>query len=160
MKTVLFVCTGNVFRSLTAEMALAREISRQGQESAFSAASVGIKVGGALIVPELREIWAQRGLDPGDRGSTPATPELLDGAAAVVSMARNHKDALHATFGCASELFNQLAIGEDRSVDDLGEALPDFQDRPDAARQFLSDTVDHIIRHTPALLDTVRSTSG
>ena len=159
MRTILFVCTGNVFRSLTAELALAREINRQGRETTFAASSAGIGVGGAHIVPELREIWAQRGLDPGDRGSRPVTPELLEGTAVVVSMARNHQDALRETFGCASELYNQLAVGEDRSIDDVCEAMPDFRDRPEEVRQFLADTVDYIIRNMPALLSAVVSTT-
>jgi protein-tyrosine phosphatase len=157
MESILFVCTGNVFRSLTAELALAREISSQGRESTFSAASAGIGVGGALIVPELREIWAQRGLDPGDRGSRPVTSELLENAIAVVSMARNHQEALHSTFGCTSDLFNQLALGEDLSVDDVGEAMPDHRDRPGDVRQFMADTVDHILKNTPALFSAVLS---
>ena len=160
MRTILFVCTGNVFRSLTAELALAREISRQGRETAFTASSAGIGVGGARIVPELREIWAQRGLDPVDRGSQPVTPELLKDATVVVSMARNHQDALRETYGCESRLYNLLAVGEDRSIDDVGEAMPDFRDRPEDVRQFLADTVDHIIRNTPALLSAVMSTTA
>ena len=157
MNTILFVCTGNVFRSLTADMALAREIRRQGLESSVTAASAGLNTEGAHLVPELRTIWGRHGLDAGDHVPTQVTPEIIGQASVVIAMAENHQELLHAEYGCDAPLFNRLAIGQDRSVDDLGEALPDFRERPEDARRFLSDTVDHIVRNTPALLQAIRA---
>ena len=158
MKTILFICTGNVFRSFTAELALAREIGRQGLDASSQAASAGTGTAGAHIVPDLYEIWAARGLDPGDHAPRAVSQHILDRAAAVISMAQNHREVLRTAFGSESVLFNRIANGEDRSVDDVGEALPDFRQQPDAVRRFMEDTVDHIINSTPALLAAVTRT--
>ena len=158
MKTILFICTGNVFRSFTAELALAREICRQGLDATFEAASAGTATGGAHIVPELHEIWAGRDLDPGEHEPRPVDPGILEQAAAVISMAENHREALLSDFGCRSVLFNRIATGQDRSIDDVGEALPDYRENPDAVRRFMENTVDHIIDSTPAVLAAVART--
>lgn len=160
MKTILFICTGNVFRSFTAELALAREIDRQGLGDTFQAASAGTGTGGAYIVPDLYDIWADRGLDPGEHHPRPVKQDILDEAAAIISMATNHQETLLSEFGCESLLYNQLANGDDRSVDDVGEALPDYRESPEAVRRFMEDTVDHIINSTPALLNAVGGTQA
>ena len=60
MRRVLFVCTGNIFRSLTAEYALRRAL---GDGSDLLVASAGTEDFPHVIRPVVRDYLLARGLD-------------------------------------------------------------------------------------------------
>ena len=60
MADVLFVCTGNIFRSLTAEYALRREL---GADSRFVVASAGTDDYPYVVRPNVHDYLLSKGLD-------------------------------------------------------------------------------------------------
>ena len=124
MRSILFVCTGNVFRSMIAEFALKAALGPGPRYHVSSA--------GALAVPQ--EIWAfvrdrlrARGIDPTDHRPRRLTPEILDAADLVIAMGLDHRDHIKECFEKDAVLFNQLCCGKEESVLDIFEAVPDWR---------------------------------
>jgi protein-tyrosine phosphatase len=74
MPAVLFVCTGNIFRSMIAEYALKKEL---GPNSPYAANSAGTHAEPQAIVPLVAECLAQRGIDPSPHRQRRIDPELF-----------------------------------------------------------------------------------
>jgi len=100
-QSVLFVCTGNVFRSVTAEYALKARLGA-GMSCVVSSAGIDAK-------PQSMHDWVQsrlreKGADPAGHVQRQLTRELVKAADFVVAMGREHQvsfgNNLDETFPC------------------------------------------------------------
>jgi protein-tyrosine phosphatase len=85
---VLFICTGNVCRSPTAEALLRHGAAERGLEIAVC--SGGTLGGGLFVPPELIAVTKPYGLDLSAHASVQVEPEVLLDADLVLGMAREH----------------------------------------------------------------------
>ncbi len=155
-RSVLFVCTGNIFRSLTAEYALKQHL---GPQSGYFVGSAGIEARPQSIHPLVRAMLQNRGSDPAGHVQRRLTQSLLDQADCVVAMGRDHQEALQRLFGLIVPLFNQICFGRDEPILDVHEALPDWEQNEEQARAYVRSVVDHIydaIPHFAARLPHLR----
>lgn len=136
-RSVLFVCTGNIFRSLTAEYALKQHLGSQRGDFVGSA---GIEATPQLIHPFVRALLLERGADPAGHIQRKLTQSL-----------RDHQEALRRSFGLAVPLFNQICFGRDEPILDVHEALPDWKQNDAQARAYVRSVVDHIYDAMPHL---------
>jgi protein-tyrosine phosphatase len=74
---VLFVCTGNIFRSLTAEYALRREL---GEGSGVVVASAGTEDYPYVVRQNVRDYLLSKGLDVSAHRRRTLTPQILGSA--------------------------------------------------------------------------------
>lgn len=91
VRSILFVCTGNIFRSLDAEYALKQHLRPQGL---FCVGSTGIEAKPQSIHPIVRARLLERGADPVGHIQRKLTQSLLDEADCVVAMGRDHQEAV------------------------------------------------------------------
>jgi protein-tyrosine-phosphatase len=92
MKSILFVCTGNICRSAMAE-AIARALA--GPESSLSFASAGVRgLDGASASPNAIVAAAEIGADVSGHRARSVTADLLGSADRTYVMTRAHGDAL------------------------------------------------------------------
>lgn len=142
---ILFVCTGNICRSPTAER-LAVEHARQLQLPDFTASSAGTHaVIGNPMHPQAARVLEELGGDPSDFVARQLTPKIAGAADLILAMTRAHRDAvlelaphrLHRTF-TLTEAFRLAVEQGARKVADLA-AL-----RPQAANRALADIPDPI----------------
>jgi protein-tyrosine phosphatase len=153
LRSVLFVCTGNIFRSVTAEYALKARLSL-GPSCVVSSAGIDAK-------PQSVHKWVQtrlqeKGADPTRHVQRQLTKELVEAADLVVAMGRNHQVFVREQFGRDVPLFNQACLGHDQPILDLHEGMPDWETDSERARAYVSSVIDFIWATAPALLPRLR----
>ncbi len=152
MKSILFVCTGNIFRSVVAEYAVKARVEPALRSMIGSA---GIEAQPQPIHPLIRGRLWEKGIDLSPHRQRRVTRELLDRAHLVVAMGLDHRDVLRRSFGREALLFNQVCYGKEEPVLDLHEAIPDWQQHLDAAGAYVLWVVDYIWDAMPAFLSRV-----
>ncbi|HOO77363.1 MAG TPA: hypothetical protein PLI51_02585 [bacterium] len=146
-RTVLFVCTGNIFRSMSAELAFN---SWNRGSPLWRAASAGIVALPQAVRPAIRERLLSHGLDPGGHRQRRLDREMLGEADLVVAMGTDHRRYLDAAYGYSAPLFNQVAYGAPRHLPDVEEAVPGWEADPAGVDRYVGKVVDHIVAAIPA----------
>jgi protein-tyrosine-phosphatase len=91
-KTVLFVCYGNICRSLMAEGFLRKMLSELNTK--MQVVSAGLNAYGWSPTDEVIEIMKRQGVNITDHNSTQLTKELIEKAHLILTMEKSHKDAI------------------------------------------------------------------
>ena len=153
LQSVLFVCTGNIFRSMTAEYALKAGLGL-GISCVVSSAGIDAK-------PQSVHGWVQirlqeKGADITRHVQRQLTKELVEAADLVIAMGRNHQAFVREQFGRDVSLFNQICLGHDKPILDLHEAVLDWETDPERARAYVWSVIDVIWATAPTLLPLLR----
>lgn len=148
-QSILFVCTGNIFRSLVAEWALRAQL---GEDHRYLIGSAGIQAEPQAVHPVVRAHLLEKGVDPAGHVQRKVTEDLLAEVRLLVAMGEDHRLYLARTFGRHAVLFNEAAGRSFRPILDLHEALPDWQQDARAAHAYVQSVIDHIWEATPALI--------
>ena len=153
LQSVLFVCTGNIFRSMAAEYALKAGLGI-GTSCLVSSAGIDAK-------PQSVHDWVQirlreKGADPTRHVQRQLTKELVEAADLVIAMGRNHQVFIREQFGRDVPLFNQVCLGHNQPILDLHEMIPDWETDPERARAYVWSVIDVIWATAPALLPRLR----
>ena len=152
-QSVLFVCTGNIFRSITAEHALKARLV-PGTNCVVSSAGIDAK-------PQCMHAWVQdrlreKGADLTTHIPRQLTKELIEAADLVIAMGRNHQVFVREQFGRDVPLFNQICLGRDQPILDLHEVIPDWETDHERAAAYVCSVIDIIWAAAPALLSRLR----
>lgn len=155
MTRVLFVCTGNIFRSMTAEYALRR---RLGPGSDVHVASAGTAHRPDLGVrDDVAAYLHGLGLDVSGHRRRTLTPAILAESDRVIAMNVDHLDILREQYGFGAELFLRACVGDARPLPDVDDLFPpDRHFSPDAIAH-VRTTIDLIIRSVGELAWQLRS---
>ena len=120
--SILFVCTGNIFRSMIAEYALKSLVKPELHQYIGSA---GTSAAFQVIRPALLELLSKRGITPRNHRQRKLSQEMFQTYDLVVAMAHSHQDYIKAVFGCEVPLFKEVCFGVKESVQDVDEAVTD-----------------------------------
>lgn len=148
-QSVLFVCTGNIFRSVAAEYALKAGL---GVSTSCVVSSAGIDVKPQSVHDWVQTKLREKGADPTSHVQRQLTQELVDVADLVIAMGRDHQVFVRKQFGRDVPLFNQVCLGHDQPILDVHEAIPDWETDPERARAYVWSVIDVIWATAPALL--------
>ena len=148
MKTVLFICTGNIFRSMTAEHAL----RVQNENAAVRSASAGTEANVQLMYPPVQNRVIELGIDPSAHVQRRLTLEMLDTVDLPVAMGVDHQDFIREQFGRDVPLFNKVALGTDEPIKDIWEVVPNWSDNEDGRRTYALYVVDTIWETMPKFI--------
>src|SRR5690242_18714092 len=122
MKTILFVCTGNICRSPMAE-GLFRHATRGSNDYRVFSAGVGACEGQAPSVNAVRAL-RELGIDIGRQRSRMLTPDLVDQADYIFGMTHSHVDTVCLLFPQAAE--KTFLLREfDETLDDFEKDISD-----------------------------------
>lgn len=149
MSTVLFICSGNIFRSVVAEHALRAALP---PDVSLIAASAGIEAMPQPVPPYLIACLKARGADLSAHVPRRLTRDLLAGCHTPIAMGLNHQDFIRREFGLDVPLFNRLCFDRDDPVLDVHEALPNWQSDPEGMRRYVDSVIEHIWTAAPRLV--------
>ena len=154
IESVLFVCTGNIFRSLAAEHALKGKL--EGQSSCL------VRSAGIDVKPQPVHEWVQTRLTL--RGAAVAahiqrqlTRAMVEETDLVIAMGRNHQAFIREHFEREVPLFNRVCFERDEPILDVHEALPDWETDPERARIYVWSVIDRIWEAVPFLVARLRT---
>lgn len=148
MADVLFVCTGNIFRSLTAEYALRREL---GAESRIVVASAGTEDYPYVVRPNVRDYLLSKGFDVSAHQRRTLSEDILRGAKTVIAMSTNHQRFMVERFAYRAPLFLEACGGACEALPDIEEVVLDYKTNPAAVDAHVRMTIDRIIEAMPRL---------
>lgn len=144
MKKVLFICTGNIFRSVSAEYLLRLYFEKK-QNNNFIVSSAGTKGNNSGIHKSTIESVKKYGGNISLHKYVVATKELVNDANIIICMSKHHVNFLHKQFGVMSYLFNELAFGEKTDLKDDNESFGEYKH----IDEFISQTIDRIHEGIP-----------
>jgi protein-tyrosine phosphatase len=153
VQSVLFVCTGNIFRSVTAEYALK---ARLGAGTSCAVRSAGIDARPQSVHDWVQTRLREKGADPTTHVQRQLTKELVEASNLVIAMGRDHQVFVLEHFGRDVPLFNQICLGHDQPILDLHEVMPDWETDHERARAYVWSVIDVIWATAPALLSRLR----
>ena len=149
MRRVLFVCTGNIFRSLTAEYAL-REVL--GAQRDIAVASAGTEDFSHVVAPSVRDYLLFRGLDVSRHRRRTLTAEILQEPGPVIAMSMEHRFFLAERFNRRDvPLFTEACGLAGEPLPDVNEVIKDYETNAIAVDAHVRMIIDRIIELTPQL---------
>jgi protein-tyrosine phosphatase len=158
MRRVLFICTGNVFRSLTAEYALRDAL---GASSAITGASAGTEDFPYLIKPFVAEYLFAQGFDVKNHRRRTLTAAMLLERGPVIAMSTEHRVVLAERFKRPSvPLFTEACGLDAEPLPDVDEVVPDHETNRAAFEAHVRAIIDRIIELTPKLAERLRRELG
>jgi protein-tyrosine phosphatase len=149
VRSILFVCTGNVFRSVAAEYGLKTLV---GQPSPYHIGSAGIEAKPQAVHDWVKGCLREKGADVSRHVQRRLTSELMAETDLVIAMSRDHQDFIQREFGRHAPLFKQLCYGRDEPIPDLHELYPDWGQDLALARAYVASVIDIIWVDLPSLL--------
>jgi protein-tyrosine phosphatase len=150
---VLFVCTGNIFRSLTAEYALRREL---GTVNRIVVASAGTEDYPYLVRPNVRDYLLSKGIDVGSHKRRTLTRQIVAGSKFVIAMSTDHQRFMRERFGLQAPVFLEACGGACEALPDIEEVVADYRTNAAAVDAHVRKTIDTIIEAMPRLARQVQ----
>ncbi|MCG3147457.1 MAG: Serine hydroxymethyltransferase [Verrucomicrobiae bacterium] len=148
MKTILFVCTGNVCRSPMAEELMRAAL---GNNPNYRIASAGIgALDGQPVTPESARAMAEIGLDISNHVSQSLRVPLVEAADFIFTMTRQQQDTIQAFYPMAAEKTFLLREFEDAEVigkdvsDPIGQSLDVYRRTRDQIKQAIPSIMEFI----------------
>jgi protein-tyrosine phosphatase len=152
MSSILFVCTGNIFRSMSAEYALKARLDPRSTIRVSSAGTVALP---QEMYPDVRAYLVQRGMDPSRHQQRRVSAELLHASDLVIAMSTDHQAFLVDTFQYRALLFNEVCHGRAEPLLDVWEAIPTWETDLEAARHYAFQVMEYIWASIPCLLQNL-----
>lgn len=153
VRSILFVCTANIFRSMTAEYALK---ARLGAGTSCVVGSAGIDAKPQQVHGWVQTRLREKRADPSTHIQRQLTREMVGSADLVIAMGRDHQVFIREQFGRDVPLFNQVCLGHDKPILDLHEVIPDWESDLERAHAYVWAVIDMIWATAPALLPRLR----
>lgn len=154
-RRVLFVCTGNIFRSLTAEHALRQALNGRADIHVSSAGTVDYP---HVVRPNVRDYLLSKGFDVSRHQRRTMTQAILEESDLVIAMSTDHRSHLQDRFGHTAALFLEACGELAGALPDIEEVVLDYQINQAAVDAHVRATIDRIVALTPRLaarLDTL-----
>lgn len=152
IQSVLFVCTGNIFRSLTAEYAFN---AMRGTKRLCAASSAGIRVQAQDAHEWVRTKLHIKGVNILNHVPRQLNREMVETADLVIAMSLNHQAYIREQFAREAPLFNQVCFDQGEPIPDVHEVLPEWEKNLEAARSYVWSVIDRIWEAMPYLISRI-----
>jgi histidine triad (HIT) family protein len=153
---ILIVCTGNIFRSASAEYLFKQYLDDIGEER-FNVDSAGIKgdIEKTMDIKTEEEL-RERGIDAADHESTKLTEDHVEWADTIISMADYHQQKLYEEYGAYSYLYTEFTDDETKNIDDIGDKYHDVEPSREQVEQHIADTIAYLENTTPTVIENLQ----
>ncbi len=146
---VLFVCTGNIFRSMTAEYALRAALD---SGDSILVHSAGLIDAPHEVVQFVRDYLLRKEIDVSGHLPKVLKCEMLESADLAVAMDIEHRRQIQNEFGICLPLFSEVAYGTETPLPDVYEIVPDWRSNEIAAREYGWTVMDTIFDGMPGFI--------
>jgi protein-tyrosine phosphatase len=153
---VLFICTGNIFRSLTAEYAVRMAFANT---SDFVVSSAGTEDYPHVVWPVVCDHLHARGLDVSRHARRTLTLQILQSTDLAVAMSTDHQEFVRTRFQREIPLFTEVCGLPPAPLLDVGEAVPDYANNLQTGYTYMRAMMDRIIELSPVLVGRLRHDS-
>ena len=152
---ILFVCTGNVYRSMSAEKCLRSYLNRN-KIKGIKVNSCGIGVWNQSIYPAVKKRLAFYKVKLYKHRHKQINQKLVDESDLIVAMNKNHQENIKKNFGIKAVLFNEIAYSKKTGVLDFHERDVKLRGMKkkytDQMNNYADFTVDHIYSAMPSFV--------
>jgi protein-tyrosine phosphatase len=151
---ILFVCTGNVFRSLSAELLLKDYLKKEGIRGIVVASTGTVAapdVVGAAVLSELSCF----GIDASLHKQTHLTKEIAKSYDLVIAMAEYHQAYIKDNYGIDAPLFNEFCYGKSLSIWDVNDVLGSGYNSK-AEENYIRKTIRYIHDSMPIFIKNLK----
>jgi protein-tyrosine-phosphatase len=145
---ILFVCTGNIFRSLTADVALRKLLAGN---PGVHVSSAGTDDYPHVVRPYTSAYLRSKGFDVSGHQRRTLTEAILNQSRLVVSMSTDHQAIIREQFGRETLLFLEACGMEPAWLPDIEDVIPDYRTNRPAVEAHVRDTVDRIMELAPRM---------
>ena len=152
---ILFVCKGNIFRSVTAEYSLRKYLFDNNINDVI-VSSAGIEAKKEKINPFLKNSLKKLGILVNNHRQRKITKKILEENDEIIAIGKDHKEFIEKRFGMKVSLFNKFALNKDTPILDIEDCVVDYKHHEDAVEKFIEGTVKHIHTLTPKVYEEVR----
>jgi diadenosine tetraphosphate (Ap4A) HIT family hydrolase/protein-tyrosine-phosphatase len=150
-RKILFVCTGNIFRSLSAKYCLEDYIRKNNIKDTI-VDSAGTIAGKEAINPIVLSELNALGIDSSKHVQKKLSKKDLEDNDLVIVMAKDHLNFINKNFNFdETVLFNEVVTGDKTSILDVNEAIPDWHSHERRSERYLRRAVRYIYKKTPRL---------
>jgi protein-tyrosine phosphatase len=160
VRRLLFVCTGNIFRSLAADAA-ARSLLAGRRDIHVS--SAGTDDYPHLVRPYTRGYLLEKGFDVSAHQRRTLTQALVDESQLVVAMSTDHQAVIRQRFGRDAPLYLEVCGEGAQWLPDIEDVIPDYLTNRPAVEAHVRSTIDRIVDLAPRLaanIDALMSKYG
>jgi protein-tyrosine phosphatase len=145
---ILFVCTGNIFRSLTADMAVRAALAGN---AAVHVSSAGTDDYPHVVRPYTQGYLLSKGFDVSGHRRRTLTQAIVDESRLVVSMSTDHQAFIRERFGRQTPLFLEACGEAAEWLPDIEDVIPDYRTNRPAVEAHVRSTVDRIVELAPRM---------
>ena len=154
MKKILFVCTQNVTRSMSAHYLMQKYLDENGIDG-YEIDSAGTHAccresSYSQVLDALYEL----GVDARNHVQKRLDEDLVNSSDLIIASSKHHQEFIRENFNVESYLFNEIAYGRDTDLQDDVEA--DFTSLDDFLRQLvrcINDAIPHIVENMEDYMD-------
>lgn len=160
VRRLIFVCTGNIFRSLTADVALRRLLA---QRADVHVSSAGTDDYPHVVRPYTRGYLLEKGFDVSAHQRRTLTQEILAQSHLVIAMSTDHQSFIRERFGIDVPLYLEVCGQGAEWLPDIEDVIPDYLTNRPAVEAHVRSTIDRIVELAPRLatdIDALMSMHG
>lgn len=152
IRRLLFVCTGNIFRSLTADVAVGKLLAGRAD---INVSSAGTADHPHVVWSYVREYLLSKGLDVGGHGRRTLTQAIMDASDLVVAMSTDHQAFIRERFGREVPLYLKVCGEPAAWLPDIEDVVPDYQTNTAAVEAHVRRTIDRIVELAPRMAENI-----
>jgi protein-tyrosine phosphatase len=151
---LLFVCTGNIFRSLTADVAVGKLLAGRADIDVSSAGTADYP---HEVRPYTREYLRSKGYDVSGHGRRTLTRAIMDVSDLVVAMSTDHQAFIRERYGREVPVYLEVCGEPAAWLPDIEDVVPDYQTNTAAVEAHVRRTIDRIIELAPRMAENIDS---
>ena len=152
---LLLVCTGNIFRSASAEYLFKQHLDDIGEDR-FRVDSAGIKgdIEKTMHAKTEQEL-TNRGINAADHESTKLTEDHVDWADTIISMADYHQQTLNEEYNAYSHLYTEFADDNSKNVEDIDDRYG-VEPSQEQIEKHIADTIAYLENTTLTIIENLQ----
>jgi protein-tyrosine phosphatase len=154
IRRVLFVCTGNIFRSLTADVAVGKLLAGRADINVSSAGTADYP---HEVRPYTREYLQSKGYDVSGHGRRTLTQAIMDESDLVVAMSTDHQAFIRERFGRQVPVYLEVCGEPAAWLPDIEDVIPDYETNTAAVEAHVRRTIDRIVELAPRMAENIDS---